>query len=67
MRKTIPSQALTEELLSYRVEVDWFRGANRGNTPWNKGHNRSNDVRAKISAGVRAESNNLVGEIKGSG
>jgi hypothetical protein len=28
--------------------------ANRGNTPWNKGKNRSNDVRAKISAGVRA-------------
>jgi hypothetical protein len=28
--------------------------ANRGNTPWNKGRNRSNDVRAKISAGVRA-------------
>jgi hypothetical protein len=28
--------------------------ANRGNTPWNKGKSRGIDVRAKISAGVRA-------------
>jgi hypothetical protein len=28
--------------------------ANKGNTPWNKGKNRSVVVRAKISAGVRA-------------
>jgi hypothetical protein len=28
--------------------------ANRGNTPWNKGKNRSHDDKAKISAGVRA-------------
>ena len=28
--------------------------ANKGNTPWNKGKNRSENVKAKISAGVRA-------------
>jgi hypothetical protein len=28
--------------------------ANRGNTPWNKGKNRSEEVKAKISAGVKA-------------
>jgi hypothetical protein len=28
--------------------------ANKGNTPWNKGKNRSEAVRAKIAAGVRA-------------
>jgi len=28
--------------------------ANKGNTPWNKGKNRSEGVKAKIAAGVRA-------------
>lgn len=28
--------------------------ANKGNTPWNKGQNRSESVKAKIAAGVRA-------------
>ena len=28
--------------------------ANKGNTPWNKGKNRSDAVKAKIAAGVRA-------------
>mmetsp|Transcript_15284 Transcript_15284/g.21298 ORF Transcript_15284/g.21298 Transcript_15284/m.21298 type:complete len:321 (+) Transcript_15284:167-1129(+) len=28
--------------------------ANRGNTPWNKGKNRSEETRARISAGVKA-------------
>jgi hypothetical protein len=34
--------------------------ANRGNTPWNKGQERSNDVRAKISAGVRARNRTIL-------
>jgi hypothetical protein len=53
----IPSQARLTEKGGYshtsksRLRIS---RANRGNTPWNKGQNRSNDVRAKISAGVRA-------------
>jgi hypothetical protein len=53
----IPSQArLTEKGGYFHTSKSRLRisRANRGNTPWNKGQNRSNDVRAKISAGVRA-------------
>lgn len=34
--------------------------ANKGNTPWNKGKNRSETAKAKISAGVRARNHALL-------
>jgi len=34
--------------------------ANRGNTPWNKGRIRSEDDKAKISAGVRARNRGIL-------
>lgn len=39
--------------------------ANKGNTPWNKGKNRSAGVKAKIAAGVRARNRaNLLEKLK---
>jgi hypothetical protein len=34
--------------------------ANKGNTPWNKGKNRSEGVKAKIAAGVRARNRKVL-------
>jgi hypothetical protein len=59
----VPSQArLTEKGGYFHTSKSRLRisRANRGNTPWNKGHNRSNDVRAKISAGVRARNRSIL-------
>lgn len=61
----IPSQARLTEKGGYahtsksRLRIS---RANRGNTPWNKGKDRSIDVKAKISAGVRARNRAILME-----